>query len=122
MNYQNFGDFLCSKRLARKITLRQLAAALSCTPVFVSDVEKDRRNPFDMERLQKLTAILKLSDEDRDLMYDLAGKKRQEVAPDIQDYIKDNDYVSAALRTCRDMQVGEDEWEKMIAELKRRRG
>ena len=122
MAYQNFGDFLCQKRIKRRITLRELAQELSCTPVFVSDVEKDRRNPFDRERLQKLVTILALTDEERDLMYNLAGKKRQEVAPDIQDYIMDNDFVSAALRTCRDMDVGEEDWEAMIADLKRRKG
>lgn len=122
MEYKNFGDFLYRKRVENKITMRQMAEELGCTPVFISDIEKDRRNPFDVNRLKQLVTFLHLTDEERDLMYDLVGKKRNEVAPDLHDYITENDYVSAALRTCRDLNIGEEEWGRMVAELKRRKG
>lgn len=122
MKYKNFGDFLYQKRKENKITMRQLSEEIGCTQVYISDVEKDRRNSFDIERLRKLVKFLNLTDEERDLMYDLAGKKRNEVAPDLHDYITENDYVSAALRTCRDLEIGEEEWARMIADLKKRKG
>ncbi len=122
MKYKNFGDFLYQKRKENKITMRQLSEEIGCTQVYISDVEKDRRNSFDIERLRKLVKFLNLTDEERDLMYDLAGKKRNEVAPDLHDYITENDYVSAALRTCRDLNIGEEEWARMIADLKQRKG
>ena len=122
MEYKNFGDFLYQKRIENKITMRQMADELGVSPVFISDIEKDRRNPFDVNRLKQLVSFLNLTDEDRDLMYDLAGKKRNEVAPDLHDYITENDYVSAALRTCRDLEVGEEEWARMVEELKQRKG
>ena len=122
MEYKNFGDFLYQKRIENKITMRQMADELGVSPVFVSDIEKDRRNPFDVNRLKQLVSFLNLTDEERDLMYDLAGKKRNEVAPDLHDYITENDYVSAALRTCRDLEVGEEEWARMVEELKQRKG
>ena len=102
--------------------MRQMADELGVSPVFISDIEKDRRNPFDVNRLRQLVPFLNLTDEERDLMYDLAGKKRNEVAPDLHDYITENDYVSAALRTCRDLEVGEEEWARMVEELKQRKG
>lgn len=122
MEYKNFGDFLYQKRIENKITMRQMADELGVSPVFISDIEKDRRNPFDVNRLRQLVPFLNLTDEERDLMYDLAGKKRNEVAPDLHDYITENDYVSAALRTCRDLEVGEEEWARMVEELKQRKG
>ena len=122
MEYKNFGDFLYQKRIENKITMRQMADELGVSAVFISDIEKDRRNPFDVNRLKQLVSFLHLTDEERDLMYDLAGKKRNEVAPDLHDYITENDYVSAALRTCRDLEVGEEEWARMVEELKQRKG
>lgn len=48
---------------------------LNVSAPFLTDVEKDRRNPFDMDKLTKLAEILGLSKEDNALMLDLAGKR-----------------------------------------------
>ena len=120
--YSNFGNFITTKRLERKITLREMARRLDCSAAFLSDVEKDRRNPFDVKKLELLSGILVLSEEEKMEMFDLAGKKRNSVAPDLPEYIMDNDYVSAALRTARDLGAGEEEWKKFVNELKQRKG
>ena len=52
-------------------------------------------------------------------MYDIVGKQRNSVAPDLLDYIKDRDYVSVALRTARDLNASEKEWQQFIEELKK---
>ena len=120
--YANFGEFISKKRVEKKITLRKMAEMLNVSAPFLTDVEKDRRNPFDMDKLTKLAEILGLSKEDNALMLDLAGKKRNAVAPDLPDYIIQRDYVSAALRTARDLDAGEEEWNQFVKELKERRG
>ena len=120
--YANFGEFIKTKREEKQITLRKMAEFLDCSAPFLSDVEKDRRNPFDMEKLELLSDILGLSPEDNALMYDLAGKKRNSVAPDLPDYIMQRDYVSAALRTARDLDAGEQEWMQFVEDLKKRKG
>ena len=89
---------------------------------FLTDVEKDRRNPFDMEKLTQLAQILNLSKEENAQMLDLAGKKRNAVAPDLPEYIMERDYVSAALRTARDLDAGEEEWNQFVEELRKRKG
>lgn len=121
-NYLNFGDFITQKREEKKITLREMAKKLNITPPYLSDVEKDRRNPFDLDKLELLANILMLSEEEKTTMLDLAGKKRNEVAPDLPEYIMERDYVSAALRTARDLDAGEEEWLEFVKELKRRKG
>lgn len=118
----NFGEFISQKRVEKQITLRKMADMLGVSAPFLTDVEKDRRNPFDMEKLTQLAKILDLSNEERELMFNLAGKKRNAVAPDLPEYIMERDYVSAALRTARDLDAGEEEWNQFVEELRKRKG
>ncbi len=122
MNEKNFGEFLQTKREQQKITLRQLAEKLDLSAPFLSDVEKGRRNSLDMDRLIMLRQILNLSDDEYETMLNLAGKQRKTVAPDLPKYIMERDYVSAALRTARDLDAGEEEWQRFVEELKTRKG
>ena len=118
----NFGEFLQRKREEKQITLRKMAEQLSFSAPFLSDVEKDRRNPPELAKLEQIAEILGLDDNDKQTMYNLAGKKRDSVAPDLPDYIMKRDYVAAALRTARDLDAGEEEWLQFVKELKERKG
>ena len=118
----NFGEFLQRKREEKQITLRKMAELLGFSAPFLSDVEKDRRNPPELAKLEQIADILGLSYEDKETMYNLAGKKRDSVAPDLPEYIMSRDYVAAALRTARDLDAGEEEWLRFVEELKRRKG
>ena len=120
--YLNFGDFLQKKRTERQITLRKMAEMIGITAPYLTDIEKDRRNPPEMETLETISNILILSDEEKTTMFDLAGKRRNSVAPDLPDYIMERDYVSAALRTARDLDASEEDWHKFVEELKQRKG
>lgn len=120
--YKNFGEFLQKKREERKITLRKMAEMLDITAPYLSDIEKDRRNPPDMDKLEQISSILLLTDADRTLMFDLAGKKRNSVAPDLPEYIMGREYVAAALRTARDLDADEADWMKFVEELRNRKG
>lgn len=122
MNEQNFGEFLQNKREDKGITLRRMAEMLGVSAPFLSDVEKGRRNSLDMDKLTLLKQILVLSDDEYQTMLNLAGKQRKTVAPDLPEYIMDRDYVSAALRTARDLNAGEAEWQRFVEELRKRKG
>lgn len=120
--YQNFGEFVQEKREAKQITLRKFADSIGFSAPFWSDVEKDRRYPPEIDKLQLIARTLNLSDEENAMMLDLAGKKRNSVAPDLPDYIMERGYVAAALRTARDLDAGEEEWNEFIEELRKRKG
>lgn len=120
--YLNFGDFLQKKRMERQITLRKMAELLSFSAPYLTDIEKDRRNPPEMESLEQISKILNLSEDERAVMFDLAGKKRNAVAPDLPEYIIERDYVAAALRTARDLDASEADWLRFVEELKNRKG
>ena len=120
--YENFGEFVQEKREEKQITLRKFADAIGFSAPFWSDVEKGRRNPPEIDKLQLIARTLNLSDEENATMLDLAGKKRNSVAPDLPDYIMERGYVAAALRTARDLDAGEKEWNDFIEDLRKRKG
>ena len=120
--YQNFGEFVQEKREEKQMTLRKFAEAIGFSAPFWSDVEKDRRNPPEIDKLHLIARILNLTESENAIMLDLAGKKRNSVAPDLPDYIMERDYVAAALRTARDLDAGEKEWNEFIDELRKRKG
>ena len=84
-----------------------MAEMLHVSAPYLSYIEKGRRNPPEMEKLGQISQILLLTDEEKSAMLDLAGKMRNSVAPDLPEYIIGRDYVSAALRTARDLDAGE---------------
>lgn len=120
MTFKNFGDFIQKKRVEKKITMRKMADMLECSAAFLSDVEKDRRNPLDIKRMEKLASILGLSKAEQDTMFNLAGEKRDSIAPDLPEYIKPREYVSVALRTARDLDADEADWMKFVDDLRRK--
>ena len=124
MNTQNltFGEFLQRKRDEKQKKKRKMAEMLHVSAPYLSDIEKGRRNPPEMEKLEQIAQILLLTDEEKSAMLDLAGKMRNSVAPDLPEYIIGRDYVSAALRTARDLDAGEAEWMRFVDELKKRKG
>lgn len=118
----SFGHYLTQKREVKGITLRRMAELLHVSAPYLSDVEHDRRNPLELEKLNLAMDILELTEDEREQMLNLAGRGRNTVAPDLPEYIMDRDYVSAALRKARDVGAGEEEWLKFIEELKKREG
>ena len=99
-----------------------MADLLGVSAPYLSDVEKGRRYPPEMPRLEIIAQALLLNDEEYAYMLDLAGRARNSVAPDLPEYIMERDYVSAALRTARDLDAGEEEWKYFVEELKKRKG
>lgn len=99
---------------------RQLGVEIVNSAAFLSDVEKDRRNPLDIRRMEKLANILGLSKAEQDTMFNLAGEKRDSIAPDLPEYIKPREYVSVALRTARDLDADEADWMKFVEDLRRK--
>lgn len=80
--------------------MRMVCEALKVSLPYMSDVENDRRNPLDKEKLDQLMGVLCLSREEQQELYDLAGRGRDTVSPDLQEYIMDTDAVRIALRHC----------------------
>ena len=117
---QAFGAFLKEKRNARTITLRAMAEMIGVGYGYYSDLESGRRTPIELEFLDKIRTALKLSDEDSQKLYDLAGKAREAAPPDLTGYINDTPKARIALRVAKETATDED-WEQFTQFLNNRR-
>ena len=103
---QTFGSYVREKRMARGLSLRGLAAKLEVSPVYMSNMENDRRPAPTKEKMDRLIEILGLCQADTELLLDLAAKsKTQRVSADLPEYIMERDIVRAALRTAKEVDV-----------------
>ena len=85
---QTFGSYVREKRMARGLSLRGLAAKLEVSPVYMSNMENDRRPAPTKEKMDRLIEILGLCQADTELLLDLAAKsKTQRVSADLPEYI-----------------------------------
>lgn len=119
-----FGKFIDEKRRGRgpggtDILLKDIASAMGVTATYLSDIVKGRRNPPEMDTLKKIAIVLQLDDEERDFMYDLAGRERNEAAPDLPEYLMSENipHVRAALRRASDKNLGDDFWKKVFEQI-----
>ena len=67
--------------------MRKKAELLNVSAPYLSDIEKSRRNPSEMDKLEQISSIPRLNEQERAFMFDLAGKMRNTVAPDLPNYI-----------------------------------
>ncbi|MDW7670586.1 MAG: helix-turn-helix transcriptional regulator [Bacillota bacterium] len=112
-----FGEFITAKRKALDIKLREMAEELGISPAYLSDIEKSRRKPPDIDMLEKMAEILKLSPDDKSIMMDYAGQDRKEIAPDLPDYLMDLPEARTALRKARDKGKVGDFWNNILTKL-----
>lgn len=121
MTTVTFGEYLKHKRDEKHISLRELARALNVSAPFLSDVENNRRAPLTEERLADLAEVLNLSDNEKAEMYDIVGKQKGLLAPDLNPYVTDRPYVNAALRTARNLEANEEDWQRFVDDLLKRK-
>ena len=113
---ETFGSYIRKQRIKHEIGQRELAKHIGVAPSYLNDIEKNKRTAPRIELIKKLSLKLKA---DLDLLYDLAGKSKKTVAPDILDYIEKNSKISSLLRSIKSNNLSDneiDELEKQINE------
>lgn len=112
-----FGAYIAQKRLEKDVKLKPIAEKLGVSVTYLSDIIKGRRNPPDKDGLDILAEMLSLSDTEKDEMFDLAGRDRKQVSPDLPDYIMDETIPNArvALRRAKNANLGDDFWKEVNA-------
>ena len=119
-----FGNFLTQKRKERGITLREFARQVGVSPEYICNIEKCRRAAPVQEVLERMARILLLSKEDTARMYDLAvhSKNTENAVPeDLTGFLNDNRVVLTALRTAKDVDATDEEWQEFMKMLKANR-
>ena len=96
---QTFGSFVRQKRMEQGLSLRGLAARLDLSPVYMSNIETGRKPAPARENLDKLTL---------------------RVSADLPEYIMERDIVRAALRTAKEVDATDEEWQEFIDRITKR--
>ena len=117
---QIFGAFLKAKRNEREIPIRLMAEEVGIKPGYFNDIESGRRTPIELELLDRIVETLRLSVDDRQSFFDLAGKAREAAPPDLTGYINTTQKARVALRVAKEMATDED-WERFIRELEKKK-
>ena len=94
----DFGEYLEEKRKSRNYTLRLFAKRVNISFTYLADVEKGRSKAFKLEILNKIIEVLQLDEKETDILYDLAGKSRETIPPDIEEYLKENKEIIEEIR------------------------
>lgn len=110
-----FGQYLRSVRQAKKISIRQLAKAVSKTPTYISDIEKGNNKPPERELLDRIILALQLEEfpDIKNRLYDLAAKERKDVPADIKEYLMENESILKIIRTAKESPNEKQIWEKV---------
>ena len=81
------------------------------------DIEKSKRNAPTQEILDKMIEVLDLNDNEKNELLDVAATSKDAIAQDLTEYVRDNSNVRVALRKAKDLNLGDDEWIKIIEEM-----
>ena len=122
-----FGELIKSKRLKdpRELSLKDVSSVLNISLSFLSDIEQGRRKPFDDEKIERFCDFLRLTDEDKALLYDLVARERRAVPGDIDDimmYSEIGEMARFALRMSNAGIADENDWREFIRKIEKKRG
>ena len=116
-----FGDFIKEKRKEKRLSLRKMAEQLDISPSYWSDIEKGRRNPPQLDMIERIVNVLNLSEDEKDQIIDLASEERGEIPMDLPSYINSSEIAKVALRKASKVE-GENKrldeaWRNFIKEI-----
>jgi transcriptional regulator with XRE-family HTH domain len=111
-----FGAFLHEKRTNKKITLRGLSEQVDISPEYLSKIEHGWRAAPTDEVLDAMAVVLQLSNEEKEIFYDLAAQSKRypALALDLIMYINENEDVHKALRVAKRSGATKEDWQGFI--------
>ncbi len=112
-----FGEYIKQKRQEKNITLRAFADMVGIAPSYMSDIEKSKRNAPTQEILDKMIEVLNLNEDEKNELLDVAATSKDAIAQDLTEYVSENPNVRVALRKAKDLNLGDDEWIRIIEEM-----
>lgn len=122
-----FGDYIKRKRISdpREITLSDMSKKLGISLSLLSDIENNRRKPFDAEKIEIFASYLEITDgAEKAKLYDLAARDRREVPWDIEDimmYEEIGNMARFALRESKAGNASEADWKQFIRAIEEKK-
>ena len=116
-----FGEYAEELRKQKGKSLRATAKAIGVSAQFYSEIEKGRRSPLTPERLEKLRDFFVLDAEETNRLFNKAAEGKKVTEFDFSDYIIQRDYAMSALRVAKELNADEEDWQRFVDDLKRRK-
>ena len=107
---KTFGSYIRDLRINNDIGQRELALKIGIAASYLNDIEKNKRGAPKVNIIKKLSLILKA---DSYLLNDLAGNSKKTLPPDILDYVENNPKVISLIRSAKNNNLSDDEFEKI---------
>jgi len=109
-NTKNFGKFIRELRIKNGFGQRELASKIGVAASYLNDIEKEKRSAPKQIVIKKLSKLLKIN---IDILNDLAGISKGNVAPDIGEYIENNPRIVSLIRSIKENNLNEEQIEKI---------
>ena len=107
---KKFGSYIREKRINIGLGQRELAKKIGIAASYLNDIEKNKRSAPKNDIIKKISTILKT---DLDLLNDLAGTSKKTLPPDIIDYLEKNPKIISLIRSAKNNNLKDDEFEKI---------
>ena len=103
---KNFGSYIREIRIKQDIGQRELAKKVGIAASYLNDIEKGKRTAPKFDIIKKISEILK---SDINVLNDLAGISKKEIAPDISEFIEKNPQIISLIRSIKNNNLNEDQ-------------
>lgn len=114
-----FGEYIRGKRERIGKTLRGFAGELDISAAYLHDIENGKRRAPE-KLLGKMAELLGITETDEvHHLYDLAGVSQNGQHADINNYMNEVPAARAALRTAKDVNYTDEDWQKLIEIIKK---
>ena len=107
---KTFGKLIREIRIKNGFGQRELATKIGVAASYLNDIEKEKRSAPKQIIIKKISKLLKIN---INILNDLAGISKGNVAPDISEYMENNPRVASLIRTIKDNGLDEEQIEKI---------
>ena len=103
---KNFGALVREARIKNGFGQRELAAKIGIAASYLNDIEKEKRSAPKQIVIKKISKLLKIN---INILNDLAGISKGNVAPDIGEYIEKNPRIVSLIRSIKENNLNEEQ-------------
>ena len=103
---KNFGVLVREARIKNGFGQRELAAKIGIAASYLNDIEKEKRSAPKQIVIKKISKLLKIN---INVLNDLAGISKGDVAPDIGEYIEKNPRIVSLIRSIKENNLDEEQ-------------
>ena len=119
-----FGNVLNEYRLKKGLSLRDLATELNISHVYLRNIELGKKSPPGDKLLIKISQILQLNKQEKELFFDLAVLTKEAKNPknfflpaDIGLYLSSTKNVKRYIRKAKELNLTSEDWHNLIHQL-----